>query len=32
MNKCIRCGVEMDDMSIYCKSCSIAVKADSGCE
>jgi hypothetical protein len=32
MNKCIKCGVEMADTSIYCKSCSIAVKADSGRE
>jgi uncharacterized membrane protein YvbJ len=32
MNKCIKCGVEMDDTSIYCKSCRIAVKADSGRE
>lgn len=32
MNKCIKCGVQMDDTSIYCKACSTAVKADSGHE
>jgi uncharacterized membrane protein len=30
MNKCIKCGVETDDSSVYCKICSIAVKANSG--
>ena len=30
MNKCIKCGVETDGMSVYCKACSLAVKADSG--
>ncbi len=29
MNKCIKCGVKMDDTGIYCKACSIAVQADS---
>ncbi|MCK9419941.1 MAG: DUF2318 domain-containing protein [Nitrospirae bacterium] len=32
MKKCIKCGIEMDDTSIYCKACSIAVKANSGHE
>jgi uncharacterized membrane protein len=32
MNKCIKCGVKMDDTSVYCKACSIAVQADSGLE
>ena len=30
MNKCVKCGVEMDGQSVYCKACSLAVKADSG--
>ncbi len=32
MKKCIKCGVKMDDPSIYCKACRIAVQADSGNE
>jgi hypothetical protein len=32
MKKCIRCGVETDDSSIYCKACSIAVQANAGRE
>ncbi len=32
MNKCIKCGAEMDDSSVYCKACSIAVRANSGHE
>jgi uncharacterized membrane protein len=30
MKKCIKCGVEIDGTSVYCKACSLAVKADSG--
>ena len=32
MSKCIKCGSQTDDTSVYCKACSIAVKADSGRE
>jgi uncharacterized membrane protein len=32
MKKCIKCGVETDDTSVYCQACRVAVRTDSSRE